>query len=275
MNNDIRGNKNPIQQRQPFKRTDQSSRTSWGKVAGWYNDLIEDQADNYQKTVVLPNLMRLVAPKAGERVLDLACGQGFFSREMARAGAKVTGVDISPELIAKAKVMSPSLKIDFRLSAAHELEDFDDQSFDKIVTVLAIQNIHNPDEVFRSCERVLSNGGPLHLVMNHPAFRIPQSSSWGFDDKVGIQYRRIDKYLSEHKIHIQMRPGSDPSLSTLSYHRPMQAYFKWLRSAGFNVRNIEEWISDRRSDSGPRAKAENVARKEIPLFMYLEAVKSV
>lgn len=259
----------------PIMKGNERSKTSWGKVAGWYNELIEDKADNYQKTVVLPNLLRLVEPHEGKKILDLACGQGFFSRELARAGARVTGTDISPELIAKAKIMSPSLKIDFRVSAAHDLEDFKDGHFDTIVTVLAIQNIHNPDEVFKACERVLAKNGSLHLVMNHPAFRIPQSSSWGYDDKDGIQYRRVDKYLSEHKIRIQMRPGSDPSLATLSYHRPMQTYFKWLRSAGFNVRNIEEWISDRRSDSGPRAKAENVSRKEIPLFMYLEAIKIV
>jgi hypothetical protein len=39
------------------------------------------------------------------------------------------------------------------------------------------------------------------------------------------------------------------------------------------IRTIEEWISHKNSDSGPRAEAENSARKEIPLFMALEFVK--
>ncbi len=250
-------------------------KTSWGKVAGWYSGLLEQSDETYQKTVILPNLLRLTAPQKGERILDLACGQGFFSRELSRAGAKVTGLDISPELIAEAKELSANFDIDYRAAPAHELDGFKAATFDKIVCVLAIQNITNPHEVFDCCSRILKRGGSLHLVLNHPTFRIPQSSSWGFDAASGIQYRRIDKYLSEHKIRIQMKPGTDAALATLSYHRPLQTYFKWLRASGFAVRNLEEWISNKHSDSGPRAKAENVSRKEIPLFMYLEAVKTI
>ncbi|MBI5654694.1 class I SAM-dependent methyltransferase [Candidatus Uhrbacteria bacterium] len=249
-------------------------KTSWGKSADWYNVLLE-QGGTYQSDLILPNLKRLVAPKKGEKILDLACGQGFFSREFALAGARVCGVDISPELIAKAKIMSPSLKIDYQVSPAHELDAFEDGSFDKVISVLAIQNIHNPDEVFKACERVLVPNGSLFLVLNHPAFRIPTHSSWGWDDQDGVQYRRVDRYLSEFKSEIQMHPGSNSSEVTFSYHRPLQTYFKWLRSAGFQVRNVEEWASNKTSDSGPRANAENSSRREIPLFMYLEAVKSL
>lgn len=249
-------------------------KTSWGKSADWYNAMLE-QGGTYQSDLILPNLKRLVAAKKGDRILDLACGQGFFSREFALSGAKVSGIDISPELIAKAKVMSQSLKIDYRIAPAHELDGFEDAEFDKIVSVLAIQNIHNPDEVFKECDRVLAPKGSFFLVLNHPAFRIPTQSGWGWDEQNGLQFRRVDKYLSEFKTEIQMHPGSQTGEITLSYHRPLQTYFKWLRSAGFNVRNVEEWASNRISDSGPRAKAENTSRKEIPLFMYLEAVKCV
>jgi hypothetical protein len=46
---------------------------------------------------------------------------------------------------------------------------------------------------------------------------------------------------------------------------------KALAKAGFAVTNLEEWVSHKKSDSGPRAAEENRARKEIPMFMYLEA----
>ena len=78
-------------------------KTAWGKVADWYNDLLEKEAGSYQKTLILPNLLRLLAIKKNETILDLGCGQGFFSREFAKANAKVIGVDIAPELIAIAK----------------------------------------------------------------------------------------------------------------------------------------------------------------------------
>ncbi|MCX6719011.1 MAG: methyltransferase domain-containing protein, partial [Candidatus Taylorbacteria bacterium] len=73
--------------------------TSWGKVAVWYDKLIEDSPDSYQAAVILPNLLRIIEPKKGMNILDLACGQGFFSRAFHEKGAKVVGCDIAPELI--------------------------------------------------------------------------------------------------------------------------------------------------------------------------------
>ena len=64
-------------------------------------------------------------------------------------------------------------------------------------------------------------------------------------------------------------------LSTLanSPNVPLQVYFKALKRAGFAVTGLEEWISNKKSEAGPRAKAEDKARKEIPLFMMIEATK--
>ena len=60
--------------------------TSWGNVADWYDDLLESSQETYQSEVILPNLMRLVKPATGLTVLDLACGQGYFSRAFAAVG---------------------------------------------------------------------------------------------------------------------------------------------------------------------------------------------
>ena len=105
------------------------------------------------------------------------------------------------------------------------------------------------------------------------AFRIPKRSSWGFDQEKNIQYRRVDEYISESEIAISMHPGTDSKSVTVSFHRPLQSYFKALRKAGFSVTRFEEWTSDKHSQPGPRANAENKARKEFPLFLALEAKK--
>ena len=107
--------------------------------------------------------------------------------------------------------------------------------------------------------------------MNHPAFRVPKLSGWRFDDKSKIQYRKIDEYMSESKSKIEMHPGKDNNQSTVSFHRPLQVYFKMLKKNGFCVSGLEEWISDKKSQHGPRAIAEDKARKEFPLFLFIEA----
>jgi len=256
-----------------------NDKTSWGKVAGWYSDLLEKEEGTYQKDLILPNLIRLMDVKKGEMVLDLACGQGFFSRELFKLGAKVIGVDISKELIALADKIGKEnkFKIDYKISPADDLNFIKEKSIDKIVIVLAIQNIENVAGVFKECQRVLKPSGKLFLVLNHPAFRIPKQSSWQWDPSAGsgqaAQYRRIDQYLSESKIEIQMHPGNKPQEKTISFHRPLQYYFKLLGKNGFAVDRLEEWNSNKKSQPGPRAKAEDKIRKEIPIFMFLEAIK--
>lgn len=250
----------------------QKKKTSWGHVSGWYDKLIERGEDTYQRKVILPNLLRLMDIKKGETVLDLACGQGFFSREIAKEGASVIGVDISGELIKLARERV-SLGIRFEISPADNLPFIQNNSVDTIVVVLAIQNIENIDGVFRECNRVLKQGGRFFIVMNHPVFRIPKESSWGWDEKLKMQYRRVNKYLSEVNAKIVMNPGARSSVHTVSFHRPLQLYFKKFSKNGFAVTRLEEWISHRKSEKGPRADAEDRARKEIPLFLCLELKK--
>lgn len=246
------------------------AQTSWGGVASWYDDHLS-RSDTYHQKVLLPNLLRLVAPERGEVILDLACGQGFFTKAFAEKGATMMGVDVSEELIAIAKRSSPDAT--FHVGSIENLSMMKEKSIHKATIILAIQNVEHVELVLKEAARVLKKGGTLHIVMNHPAFRIPKESSWDFDSKKNVQYRRVDRYLSESKSSIDMHPGIPNSAQTLSFHRPLQFYFKLLGKSGFAVDRLEEWISHRESDSGPRAKAENGARKEIPLFLYLRAQK--
>lgn len=249
--------------------------TSWGSVAEWYDELLEEDASTYQKELILPNLMRLCDIKKGETVLDLACGQGFFARALASAGAKVIAADIAGELIALAKEKQTNEKnskaIIYHTAPADALPFIAGASIDKAIIVLAIQNIENLHGTLAECARVLKKGAPLFIVLNHPAFRIPKESSWGFDEKEKVQYRRIDRYLSESKVKIIMHPGAKSKEATVSFHRPLQAYMKAFTKAGFAVTRLEEWNSHKTSEKGPRQEAEDRARKEIPLFMLLEA----
>jgi len=248
------------------------STTSWGGVADWYDSYLETTEDSYQDKVIAPNLARILALKKGVRLLDVACGQGFFTRKFKEAGATVCGADISAELIAQAKNHSPD--IPFHVAPAQKLNFAKEASFDLVTIILAIQNIQNIQETFSEAARVLVPGGRLVLVLNHPAFRVLRRSSWGWDEEQQAQYRRIDGYLSSSTVPIVMHPGQRSSESTLSYHRSLQDFFKALGKAGFTVAKLEEWISHKKSDPGGRQEAEDLARKEIPLFLMLEARKS-
>jgi ubiquinone/menaquinone biosynthesis C-methylase UbiE len=258
------------------KASKKGTETSWDRVADWYRELLGAEG-TYQKELILPNLLRLMDIRQGDAVLDLACGPGFFAREFAARGARVTGVDSSRKLIeAAGKNVPPEAGAKFFVSTAEKLPFIKEGTIDKIAIVLALQNIENVADVLRACAKVLAPDGRLAIVMNHPAFRVPKHSAWEWDAEKQVQYRRIDRYLSELKIGISMYPGARPGSArareeTISFHRPLQYYFKALCKAGFAVSALEEWNSNRTSEPGPRAKAEDLARKEIPMFICLIA----
>ena len=247
--------------------------TSWNKVAPWYDDLIEGES-SYQSELILPNLLRLFLDIKNKNILDLACGQGFFARAFSEAGASVTAIDAAPALIDLAKT-KPSKNIEYHVARADVFPFVKDASVDITVIVLAIQNIENIAGVFKEVSRVLKPNGKFMMVLNHPAFRIPKESSWGWDDDQKMQYRRIDQYLSESRKEIVMHPGEKNSTKTISFHRPLQVYMKALVKAGFVLTRLEEWNSHKKCEKGPRQEVEDRARKEIPLFLFMEAQKSV
>lgn len=259
--------------KQPIKSRGPKKTTSWGGVANWYDALVESD-DSYQAAVVLPNLLRMMNIQKKECVFDVACGQGFFSRAFFEAGAEVVASDISPELIAIAEKSSPR-EIEFHASAAEQSDFIADGTIDKIAVVLAIQNIERVAPVMSMAARVLKKGGKIFLVLNHPAFRNPGKSDWGWDEAKRSQFRRVDEYMTERKHVVQMHPGALPSEVTFSFHRSLQLYVKHLSRVGFAITNLEEWVSHKKSNSGPRAAAENKARAEFPLFMCIEATKIV
>jgi len=245
--------------------------TSWGHVADWYHQHVSESGDTYHEKVIKPNLLRVLGPIRGKHVLDVACGEGFFSRALHAEGAIVTGADIAPELIKIAKKIGPS-EISY-LAGPAERMPLPDESFDTAVCVLALQNIKNLSGALAQVSHLLKKGGKFVVVLNHPCFRILRHSMWGFDNATNIQFRRLDRYLSESSHEIQMHPGSAPGITTMSYHRPLQLYIKELAKHGFVLVGLEEWISNRVSEKGPKAEAEDRARKEFPLFLMLKARK--
>lgn len=251
---------------------ERKTNTSWGAVANWYDTLVE-KPGSYQQEVILPNVLRLAGNVAKLRWLDVGCGQGFFCRALASAGAVVTGTDISSEMIAVAKRTGGVRSITYVVASAEDLSFTEPHGYDRASMILSLQNIEQVDKAIESIAHALVPLGRAYIVLNHPAFRVPKVSSWGFDDEAGVQYRRIDAYMSESRATIDMHPGVPGSAHTASFHRPLQYFFKLFAKHRFAVTRLEEWISNKRSERGPRQRAEDIARKEFPLFLALEIEK--
>jgi SAM-dependent methyltransferase len=246
--------------------------TSWENVEHWYSSCVGEKGHYYHQSLILPGALRLlgISEKSRLSILDLGCGQGVLARALPNQ-MTYYGIDASSSLINQAKKLSKHPNTHFFNADATQQLPIEKKDFDCACFVLSLQNIEHPQQAIQQARLHLRKEGRLLIVLNHPCFRIPRQSSWQIDEASKIQYRRINRYKSAMKIPIQMHPGKNTCESTtFSFHHPLCDYVKYLTENQFAIIGLEEWCSDKRSE-GTKAKMEDRAREEIPLFLALVA----
>jgi len=101
------------------------------------------------------DVLELLAPQAGERILDLGCGTGHLTARIAEAGARVVGLDSSPEMIAEAQRNYPDLE--FIVGDARDFRF--EKPFDAVFSNAMLHWIVEPERVVQSVGAALATGG--------------------------------------------------------------------------------------------------------------------
>lgn len=252
------------------------TRSEWDAVSSWYDSITGSEGSFYQRELVIPAVLDMLLPQKNDHILDAGCGNGVFTRKLAEKKIRCTGVDLSSELIREAvkKRKPDSGKFQrFLVNDASSMNDLKSDEFDGAVSILALQDMKDLPGTIAEITRTVKKNGTFVICIMHPCFRIPRQSHWGFDEKNKTQYRRMDRYLTPMEIPIQTHPGKNPNVRTTTYHRPLSEYINILNEFGWFINGMKEITSNKKSETGPRAKAENRAREEIPMFLCLSAVK--
>lgn len=140
--------------------------------------------------------------RPGEFVLDVACGTGNLALPAARAGARVTGIDIAPNLIAQARLeaRTAGLAITFEVGDAEALP-YDDGEFDTVMTMFGAMFAYRPDRAASELLRVTRPGGRVamanwtpegfvgellraHTSLVPPPAGVPSPLAWGDEPTV-------------------------------------------------------------------------------------------
>ncbi len=101
------------------------------------------------------DLVPLLAPQSGERILDIGCGTGHLTAQIAESGARLVGVDRSPEMVSAARKAYPNLQ--FEVADARDLRFHDE--FDAVFSNATLHWIREPELVIRSVWNSLRQGG--------------------------------------------------------------------------------------------------------------------
>ncbi len=197
----------------------------WNSGGSDYDNISRGIADSIAHCV-----LRL-DPKPGERILDLATGTGWTSRAVARAGAKVTGADISCELLAAAAKRAQAEHLDIRYDQGDaESLPYSDGAFDAVISTCGVMFASRPETAAKELARVCRKGGRIALT------------TWLPDSNLFKMFLVMKPYMPT--------PPSPPPPSPFEWGRPERV--RELLGKDFDLK-FEKGMSYYREPSGEAA----------------------
>lgn len=181
---------------------------------------VYDHDANPLQALEEPHVRELLGDVRGLTVLDLGCGTGRHTLWLAAHGADVTAVDFSDGMLAEARRKPGADAVRFVVHDLHEPLPFADAAFDRVVSGLVLEHLHDLNGFFREAYRVLRPGGVAVVSGMHPAMMLR-----------GTQARFTDPATGE-----VVRPGSQP-------HRLSDFVMAAVR-AGFRLDHVGEFAPD-------------------------------
>ncbi len=195
----------------------------------WDSSLYDDRHSFVWKNSV--DLIELLAPQPGERILDLGCGTGHLTAQIAASGADVTGLDSSTSMIAQARQNFP--RIQFQLADARDFRF--DVPFDAVFSNAALHWVRDADAVVRSIAAALKPGGRLVLEM-------------GAKGNIELIRNAVETVLREHghpTAHSWYFPSAGEYATLLERHgfevRLAETFPRWNKLE-HPERGLREWL---------------------------------
>jgi SAM-dependent methyltransferase len=159
---------------------------------------------------ILPSLLDWLGDLRGQRVLDAGCGEGYLARVLADRGAQVTGIDVSPRLIERARQKDPAGTITYRAADLSRPQPDLAGSFDAVASYLVLNDVPGYQGFIAAIAEVLRPGGRAALAFNNPYYAYlsrhvtdyfdsghvsPYRGLWASGIKVYHYHRTLEDYL--------------------------------------------------------------------------------
>lgn len=216
------------------EKTSMDLQIEWNRIATLRHRQIASGSDLSFSHVLLPLVQELLSGCNLKNVLDLGCGTGDLTKEVASLAAQVTGVDLSSESVAiSRKTCADSTNVSFYVGTAEEFaHKWTDCQFTTVVSNMTLMDCMNLDSFLSAAAGLLSTNGSLIATITHPWFW-PQY--WGYADEPWFNYEK--EIILEATFRIS---GEITDCVTTHVHRPLSCYLKSLSQAGFRVDRIFE-----------------------------------
>jgi SAM-dependent methyltransferase len=209
----------------------------------WDNRMGEGNA--FHKILIEPVQLKLLDIRAGQKILDIACGNGQFARKMAGLGALVTAVDFSEKFIAIARSRGGP-NIEYRVidaTSEADLQTLTGHSFDSIVCTMALMDMENIEILIRHLPQILKKEGSFVFSIMHPCFNSGESVLMHEHDEEGGVVKdkysvKTSNYLVEKSsLGIGMVGQPRPQYY---FQRPLSTVLRYFFQNGLMLDALEE-----------------------------------
>lgn len=219
----------------------------WNTNAAFWDERM-GEGNTFHETLLEQNQLDLLEITPNKLILDLACGNGHFSRSLAQHGAKVVAIDISDQLIEIAQSKSQAFNIDYRTIDATKLEETqallkDYPQFEAIVCTMAIQDIDQLEPLIQFAYQALPAKGTFTFSIPHPCFSMDNTRfiheveeiDGEVLDRYAIQIRDYLVYRQYKGLGIQGQPELH-----YYFHRPIGELLQLFFNEGFLLDRLLE-----------------------------------
>jgi 2-polyprenyl-3-methyl-5-hydroxy-6-metoxy-1,4-benzoquinol methylase len=198
----------------------------WDAAAEAYGrHIAQREATDLAQDALLSRMLELLGDLSGLDVLDAGCGEGFLSRVLAAHGAHVTGIDLSPRLIAMARAKDPDHTIAYHNADLSQSLPAFAEHFDRIGSHLVLNDVANLRGFAATLASVARPGARAVLALNNPYSAIVRGH---ITDYFAPGQQGTYRGLAQEGVQAQY------------YHRSLEEYLDAFLSGGFRLTRLAD-----------------------------------